>query len=266
VTISVIMTVYDDEDYVEQAIESVLAQEGVNYELIIVNDGSTDSTPELLNKYEKFNHVRVFHMPRMGRGGALNYAISKAKGEYIANLDSDDLFHPEKLKMQLLAMQGNPEIGVLSTEVVYFTDNDFTWEDYEHCESVCSHYIVTPKLVLQNVVVHSSVLIKKKALTEASSYDEKRSTQLDYDLWIRIAGRGWEIARISKPLTAKRMHKSQFFERKKRISYLLSSISLQKKAIRMLKKPKYYYLLCYARLLYGLMPRFIRETIKERQL
>ncbi|MFA1822247.1 glycosyltransferase family 2 protein [Virgibacillus oceani] len=263
--ISSLITVYNGEKYIKDAIESVINQNKVNSELIIINDGSTDNTSNILDRYKNNERILIINSDHIGRGKALNLAIAKSSGEYIAILDADDLFHPLKLKIQYSIMEENPGIGVLGTGSVLIGSN-FTLQEIDR-ENEDSLYLtpkeVTNKLVYRSPLSHSSVLIRKNVLDRVSGYDDTRERQYDYDLWIRIAKDGWKLSRINSPLTYKRIHDEQNFERSNRIKHLASSIKLQKKAIRLLNAPKRMYLICYGRFMYGLLPRKIRMFIRN---
>lgn len=263
--ISVIITVYNCEKYLEDAIDSVISQKEVEWELIIVNDGSTDNTKDILNKYQKHSKITIFNVDRVGRGKALNLALSYSSGKYVAVLDADDLFHPNKLITQLNVLQEKEDLGVLATDdkivgplykMVSVKDILISLDNLKLID-------VTNRLGNSNPVCHSSVLIRRKALKEVNGYDDNRQRQFDYDLWIRLVDKGWRIGKLNVPLTYKRVHKEQNFEKRNRINYLKSSISLQKKAIRTLKLPKRMYVLCYSRFVYGLLPSRLRMMLRN---
>ena len=113
--VAVIMTVYNGETYLAEAIESVLAQTRVDFEFTIVDDGSDDGTPAILAEAEKDPRVRVIRAGRMGRARALNVAWKNGSAPYVANLDADDLAEPQRLERQLEFMKSHPDIGLLGT-------------------------------------------------------------------------------------------------------------------------------------------------------
>ncbi|NES72852.1 MAG: glycosyltransferase family 2 protein, partial [Okeania sp. SIO2D1] len=109
--ISVIIPVYNGEKTIRDTINSVLKQSFADFELIIINDGSTDSTLEVINSFQD-HRLKVFSYPNAGQGASRNRGIELAKGEYISFIDADDMWTSDKLEKQLQALQDNPQAGV----------------------------------------------------------------------------------------------------------------------------------------------------------
>jgi teichuronic acid biosynthesis glycosyltransferase TuaG len=260
--VSVIMTVYNGEDYLEESIQSVLNQREIEVELIVVDDGSTDETAAILKKYQRYDNVTIISSEKIGRGNALNLAISKTATDFIANLDADDLFHPEKLRIQYEIMQEDEYIAVLGTGGELISE-DFNLRDIE--KSRGGEMDIRPIKVPRssfgkyNPVGHITVMIRKDVLEEVGGYNAKRKGQFDYDLWIRILEKNHSIYNLPAPLVYKRIHRNQSFERKNRLRYLRSSTALQREAIRELDLSKKYYLYSALRLFYGLLPIALRR-------
>jgi len=125
--VSVIIPTYNRRDYVVAAIESVLAQDFADYEVIVVDDGSTDDTGDLLTPYA--NTVRVIHTANQGPALARNVGMQAARGDYIAYLDSDDLYYPYKLGLQAALLDALPHVGMVYTEFSGFSDDGF-WDEF----------------------------------------------------------------------------------------------------------------------------------------
>lgn len=262
--ISTLITVYNGEKYIKDAVDSVIRQE-VTSEVIIINDGSTDMTAQILEGYNNKDNIIIINSNHIGRGKALNLAIRRSTGKYISILDADDIFHPMKLKIQYEIMENNEGIGVLGTNSVII-GKDYSLSEIDYQPRNISQQTpkeVTNRLVYKSPLCHSSVLIRKEVLDQVNGYDDSRERQFDYDLWIRVASKGWKLSVISFPLTYKRIHDEQNFEKRKRIKHLASSIRLQKKAIKILKAPKSMYLFSHARFVYGLLPRKLRMFIRK---
>jgi glycosyltransferase involved in cell wall biosynthesis len=123
--VSVVIPAYNAEDYVRQTLDSVLAQTFTDYEVIMVNDASTDSTPDLLREYERKGRFRVVtHEVNKGLAAARNSGIRCARGEFVTFLDADDLWRPEKLDYQLRVLEAHPEINFLSNSSLWFRDGE----------------------------------------------------------------------------------------------------------------------------------------------
>ncbi|MBP7088151.1 MAG: glycosyltransferase [Candidatus Omnitrophica bacterium] len=183
--ISVIMPVYNGAKLVSAAIQSVLEQTFYDFELIIINDGSTDST---LNTITEFNDIRikVFSQSKQGPSRSRNNGFNKTLGKYIAYLDADDLWTKDKLQKQLEVMQSN-----LKNSVVY------SWTDYiDDCGNFLypgAHSIIKGDVYQQMLLYDfiesgcSNILVKKTALAEVGGFGNELSMAEDWDLWLRLA-------------------------------------------------------------------------------
>ncbi len=178
--ISVIIPTYNRAYILHKAIESVLAQTFKNWELIVVDDGSTDETPYLVTKYPLI-YVRK---PNRGVSHTRNVGILKAKGDFIAFLDSDDCFVPEKLEKQIKFFEKNPHYKIVQTDEIWYK----------------GHRKINPKKIHQKaegwffdraiklcVVSISTVLIKKEVFKEVGLFDEAFPVCEDYDFWLRVS-------------------------------------------------------------------------------
>ena len=122
--VSIIMPVYNSEKYVSDAIESVCNQSYKNWELLIVNDGSTDQSSKIADDYaKKDSRIKVFHRNNEGVSMARNYALDKCNGNYITFIDSDDVYHPERLKKMMQIFVQNPDC-----DIVFSRHNQFRGE------------------------------------------------------------------------------------------------------------------------------------------
>ncbi len=181
-TVSVIIPTYNREKSLERAIKSVLNQTYKDYELIIIDDGSTDNTDRILHKYEK--NIRHFSILHAGVSAARNFGIKKSHGDWIALLDSDDYWLPEKLEKQMQYIQEHPEFKVAQVGEKWIRNGKFVnpmkkhqkysgWI-FEQCLPLC---IVSP----------SAVIIQKTIFEEVGYFNESMPICEDYDLWLRIA-------------------------------------------------------------------------------
>ena len=119
--VSVIIPTYNCAPYLAEAIDSVLLQAGVNIEIIVVDDGSIDNTKDVIEKY-RHRITYISQMPRRGASAARNLGIQHASGEWIAFQDADDIWLPEKLSMQLDALQGYPDAGLVFADTLVFRE------------------------------------------------------------------------------------------------------------------------------------------------
>lgn len=175
--ISVGIPFYNSEKYLADAIKSVLAQTCQNWELILVDDGSTDNSLEIAREFEKQdNRIRVMSDGKNKKLPArLNQIIAESKGEYIARMDGDDIMHPNRLQKQIDILQSDSTIDVLGTNAyVIDTDNLVTGLRYSRTEGV-------EKI---NAFIHPSIMGKKQWFI-ANPYDEKAQRMEDAELWYR---------------------------------------------------------------------------------
>ena len=183
--VSVIMPAYNAEKYIGEAIESILNQTYKDFELIIVNDASTDSTGSIIKTYaEKDERIVVLENEQnLNIAGSLNRAISAAKGEFLARMDADDIALPERLEIQSKAMQENPKVAVVGNDINLIDENGSVI-GYRHYP--------TDSKSLKRVIfryspfAHPTVLIRTSCLKEVGDYDKTKSPSEDVDLWFRL--------------------------------------------------------------------------------
>lgn len=204
--VSVIIPVYNSAKYITDAIDSVLAQTYKNYEIIIVNDGSTDSTAEVVKKYLRsqiLDHrpqaIRYVYQENKGPSAARNRGIKEAKGEYIAFLDSDDVWLPEKIELQMAEILKSPSLGLITCGEINVNLINST-EEYSYGLRGLNRNKALNLLLLKNIIHGGSpVLIRKECLDRVGLFDEKLQVAEDWDLWLRIC-RHYDFKGIDKPL------------------------------------------------------------------
>jgi glycosyltransferase involved in cell wall biosynthesis len=205
--VSVIMTVYNGERYLAQAIDSIRRQSLDDFEFVIVDDGSEDRTPEILAEAQTDPRIKVILQPRLGRARALNLAWTHTKGAYVANLDADDLAEPIRLEKQFNFLQQHPQVGLLGT----------AWRQLN--ENTKDEWLLRPPLTdpeLRNVLLrrnpflHSSVMIPRHVLEEVGGYNERFHVSIDYELWVRIACH-YRLANLPDILAVQRTHRQAYF-------------------------------------------------------
>jgi glycosyltransferase involved in cell wall biosynthesis len=184
--ISVIIPVYNGEKTIRETIESVLSQTFKDFELIVINDGSKDTTLEIVERIQD-PRLKVFSYRNAGQATSRNRGIAHACGEYISFIDADDLWTPNKLEAQLRALQDNPQAAVA-----------YSWtkciDEFGQFSRRGSHISVTgdvyAKLLLIDFIENgSNPLIRTQALAEVGGFDESMTPSEDRDLWLRLAAR-----------------------------------------------------------------------------
>ena len=196
--ISVIIPTYNRSDFLKEAIESVLKQTYQPFELIVVDDGSTDDTASVLSCYAgKISALSVHHG---GPSAARNHGIQAAHGDYIAFLDSDDLWLPGKLAAQMHFFHNNPEARICQTEEIWMRNSVRVNPRQKHKKY--SGWIFDKCLPLC-VVSPSAVMIHRSVFKQVGLFDETFPACEDYDLWLRIAPL-YPIYLVDKPFIIKR--------------------------------------------------------------
>ena len=182
--VSVIIPTFNRGKMIRQAIDSVLEQDFEGFELIVVDDGSTDETREILNRYG--TRIRVHSQPNRGVSSARNAGIRISRGAYLAFLDSDDLWLPRKLSVQMGFFKSHPQAMICQTEEIWRRNGVRVNPKKKHKKP--SGMIYEPSLELC-LVSPSAVMIKKALLDTIGEFDEDLPACEDYDLWLRISCR-----------------------------------------------------------------------------
>ena len=191
--VSVILPTFNTGQYVEKAIQSILAQSFHDFELIIIDDGSTDQTPQILAQ-----QVIVLKQENQGLPKALNRAIKSARGQYLARQDADDKSLPLRLEKQVAFLKDNPEYALVGTWSQIATPSGLSNRQLLHPKSNGQLQV---QLFTNNQFVHSSVMIRASCLESIGLYSEDPDhfPPEDYDLWLRIASQ-YRIANIPEIL------------------------------------------------------------------
>ena len=195
--VSVIIPTFNRAWALEKAIDSVLSQDYDNFELIVVDDGSTDDTEQCIQKYEK--SLRFIRQPNLGVSAARNRGISVSTGTLVAFLDSDDYWYPEKLSAQVDFFQKNPDAQICQTEEIWIRDGKRVNPKKKHKKP--SGMVFIPSLALC-LISPSAVMMRKTLLSKVDAFDESLPACEDYDLWLRVACR-YPVHLIDKPLLVK---------------------------------------------------------------
>jgi len=183
--VSVIIPVYNRLEYISEAIESVLAQTYKDYEIIIVNDGSSVNVEKVLSPYR--NTVKYFHQNHLGTAAARNNGINHSSGEYIAFLDDDDLFESEKLEKQVKKLEADPNLGFVFSDFYYFeTKNPERKKIHSTKLSNVSRDEFANSYFIHHDLAVSSFLVRRKSIESIGLFDHNFDVNEDVDLWMRL--------------------------------------------------------------------------------
>lgn len=194
-SISVIVPAYNAERTILKTIESVQQQTFSDFELIVINDGSSDRTLELLEPV-KDPRLKVFSYSNGGLPVARNRGISHAAGDFITFLDADDLWTPDKLELQFLALQQNPEAGAVYSWTQFMDDKG---QSFHGCKAVFYNGNVYADLLLGNFIDSgSNVMIRREAIASVGDFDPTLASCEDWEYWLRLAAK-WHFVVVAKP-------------------------------------------------------------------
>jgi glycosyltransferase involved in cell wall biosynthesis len=205
--ISTVMSVYNCEQYLSEAIDSILGQTFGNFEFIIIDDGSTDNSAKILNDYAKQDlRIKLIQQPNVGLTKSLNRGVNLAEGQYIARMDADDIALPERFEKQIEYFSTYPECVAVGSRVLCIDPyGSPLWET----KQVLEHSDIDAELLTGNgsAISHPSVMIRRDALLALGCYREDLDTAQDLDLFLRLSEIG-TLANISEPLLKYRIHLS----------------------------------------------------------
>lgn len=182
--ITVLMAVYNGARYLDAAVQSILCQTWSDFELLVVDDGSTDDTPQRLASYRD-ERVRIVRTENRGVGAALGLGVTRARGEYIARMDADDIAAPNRLERQLAAMEAMPDVGVIDSGV-HLMDRAGRPLPDDDAEPFATRAERRWRLMWRNAVVHPTVMMRRSALERAGANYRPQVIAEDYDLWLRL--------------------------------------------------------------------------------
>jgi len=197
------MPVRNEGRFLRSALASLYSQTFRDWELIAVDDGSTDSTPEILSAASSQDcRVRVLRSTGKGLVTALNTGLAACRGELVARMDGDDVCHPRRFEMQFQFMAENPEVGLVACSFRHFPRQGIkvgmlAYEEWQN--TLASHEEICRDLFVESPFVHPSIVIRKQVLESVDGYRDMGWAE-DYDIWLRLAAQGCRFARLPETL------------------------------------------------------------------
>lgn len=190
--VSVVIATYNMGQYLSLAIDSILQQTWKNLEVIVVDDGSTDSTEEVMEQYRDDTKVIYIKNENQGQPKAKNCGIKNTKGDFIAFCDADDFWEKNKLELQIPQF-ANPKVGVVYSEVSFIDEhnNRYTKDDHE----VRYSGKVTNQMLIENFVPFGTSVIRRECINQNGIFDEEFRMGIDWDLWLRYS-LDWEFVYV----------------------------------------------------------------------
>lgn len=179
--VSIILSIYNSGNSVKKTIQSILNQDYKSFELIIINDGSTDNTKKILAEYKKQNKIRIFNFDcNLGLASRLNFGLSKSISNYILRVDDNDLIPKKRIRFQLNQLKKYKNLDIIGGCALYIDGSrkkkvDVFTKDNE----------IKNQMKFYNPLIHSSVMFKKKSILKLGGYNESFRRCQDYELWLR---------------------------------------------------------------------------------
>jgi glycosyltransferase involved in cell wall biosynthesis len=206
-SVSVCMPVYNTERYVAEAVESILAQTFGDFEFIIIDDGSTDGSRAILERYAKQDdRIRLISRPNTGIVGARNEALGLARGELIAVMDSDDVALPERFELQVAYLREYPECVMVGSRVLAMDPEGDPLGEWNHAQSHEEIEEVLLDVNSDSCIGHPAVMMRREAVLEVGKYKDRAPVE-DRDLFLRLGERG-RLANLPQVLLRYRLHPS----------------------------------------------------------
>jgi glycosyltransferase involved in cell wall biosynthesis len=191
------MAVWNGARYVRLAIDSVLSQDFRDFELVIVDDASSDETPEIIRSYGDDRIVYIRNATNLGQTPSLNVGLRRARADLVARIDADDIYLPGKLSRQWQLMTDRPDVAVCGTGAIKI---DPDGNRFGRTVPATRAQDVLFLLCQRVPVVHVSVIMRRKAVMAAGGYDERYKYAADYALWSTLVEHGQVITNIAEPL------------------------------------------------------------------
>ena len=185
-SVSVVLPVWNAERYLAGAIESVLAQSFADFELLIVDDGSTDGSGASIRRYRDHRIRHIENDKNLGVTRSLNLALERARGRYVARMDADDLCAPERLERQVAFLDAHRDVALVASRARWI---DAHGTEIGVIDTPVDGETLCRRLRRRNCIVHGSVMIRSEVVREVGGYDESMERAEDYDLWLRLAER-----------------------------------------------------------------------------
>lgn len=203
--VTVLLPVYNAAQFLRQAIDSILSQSCTDFELLIVNDGSTDSSVEIIASYTD-SRIRVLNNEKnVGLIASLNRGISEAKGKYIARMDADDVSLPGRLQHQVTMMENDGGISVLGSFVDFMNVDGEVTGNWSTDREATSEREIRKLMMRTNCIAHPTVMMRTDVVRKYL-YNPKRKGAEDWDLWMRMLADGFRIAKLPEVLLNYRIH------------------------------------------------------------
>lgn len=261
--ISVIMGIYNCEETLAESLESLITQTYKNFQLVICDDGSTDSTVEIVNAYKAKYSSQIIILKNkrnMGLNYTLNKCLKHASGEFIARMDGDDISLPERFEKQVDFLEKNPEIDIVSTSMLYFDNNSEWGRSYPKKTPVKSD------LIKRTPFAHAPCMVRKEAYEAVGGYsvDSRLLRVEDYHLWVKMYSMGFKGYNLQTPLY--KMRNDQNAINRRNFKGRLNEAYVKYIVYKKFNLPFWHQIYVLKPLVTGILPRKTYELFHRRRL
>jgi glycosyltransferase EpsE len=260
--VSVVSTVYNGEAYFDRSIPGILAQTFEDFEYVIVDDGSTDRTLERLHEAAAGDRrIRVFAPGRLGAAAAYNYGVAQASGEYVARQDFDDRSLPERLRLQVAALDTQPALGIVGGAYVLIDER--RGERYVRMPPA-GHADIVAAMARCVPIAHTVATFRRKAWLQVGGYPLVNNL-IDLRFYLRVAKRGWRLANIPEVIGEHHVHDSSFFHRSLKYTERQRDLArVQAEVVREMGLPRWMYVWAVGRHAYAYIPPGLKRMVRRR--
>jgi len=259
--VSVVTTVYNGESYFERGIPGILEQTFEDFEFIVVDDGSTDRTGDLLREVARRDtRVRLFSPGRLGAAAAYNYGVAQATGEYVARQDFDDCSYPERLRLQVAFLDTHPEVGVVGG--YYILVDERRNERYVRMPPT-AHADIIAAMAKYIPIAHTVATFRRRVWVEAGGYPLANNL-IDLRLWLEVGKRGWQFANVPEVVGEHYVHDASFFHRSLRYVERQRDLArVQAQIVRELGLPPWMLVYSWGRRAYAYLPQGLKRVLRR---
>ena len=208
--VSIIIPAYKQAGYLAKTIESALAQTHADMEVVVIDDGSPDETPQVAARFTARPGFKYVRQANTGLAGARNRGIAESSGEYLCFLDADDLYLPDKVAKQVALLERNPGLGFAYCDLTTIDEHDRPVADQFHVATLKRGLSgdILPALITGGYFPPHTVMIRRSVLEQVGAFDPELGGYADYDLWLRVACAGFKAGFIAEQLVLYRRHSS----------------------------------------------------------
>ena len=213
--ISVLMCVYNDEDWLKNSIDSIVNQTFTDFEFVIVNDGSTDNSLEIINSYDDERIIKINNIKKLGLTKSLNIGLNHANGEYIARMDSDDISKTDRFEKQIAFLEKNKTIDAVGGQKINIDRNKKVLKSNYRYPLIDE--LIKWQLYFEVPFCHPTIMIRKNIFKKIGTYNENYMYAQDYELWKRMAINNCTLANLDDEILYYRKVEKSASKYKKKI-------------------------------------------------